>query len=67
MSRDKLVAFLRAAGPERANVILNRLPPQEAQAIRQAMDQSPAVAAAVVEQAADAAATFVAAITHNKR
>jgi len=64
MSRDKLVAFLRAAGPERANVILNRLPPQEAQ---QAMDQSPAVPAAVVEQAADAAATFVAAITHNKR
>ena len=67
MSRDKLVAFLRAAGPDRANAIMNRLPPQEALAVRQALDQSPNLPATTVEQAADAAAMFVATITHNKR
>jgi len=67
MSRDKLVAFLRAAGPDRAEAIIARLPPKEAEAVRQALDQSPAVPARTVEQAADAAATFVAAITHGRR
>lgn len=62
MSRDKLVAFLRVAGPERTAAILSRLPPQEAQAIQQALDQTPALPASQVEQAAAAAATFVAAV-----
>ncbi|WP_341895897.1 hypothetical protein [Ferrovibrio terrae] len=66
MSRDKLVAFLRVAGPERTKAILNRLPPQEAQAVRQALDQAPNIASSQVDMAADAAATFVAAIS-NKR
>ncbi|MFN4166008.1 MAG: hypothetical protein ACK4FJ_00245 [Ferrovibrio sp.] len=67
MSREKLVAFLRVAGPERTAEILKRLPPQEALAVRQALDQMPAIPSKQVDQAADAAATFVAAITHNKR
>lgn len=67
MSREKLVAFLRVAGPERTAEILKRLPPQEALAVRQALDQMPAIPSNQVDQAADAAATFVAAITHNKR
>lgn len=67
MSRDKLVAFLRAAGPERAAAILNRLPPAEAQAVQQALDQTPNVPADTVEQAVSAAASFVAAISHIKR
>jgi hypothetical protein len=62
MSRDKLVAFLRVAGPERTAAILRRLPPQEAQAIQQALEQSPPIPAAQVDQAADAAATFVATV-----
>jgi hypothetical protein len=62
MSRDKLVAFLRVAGPERTAAILKRLPPQEAQAIQQALDQTPALPSSQVDQAADAAATFVAAV-----
>jgi hypothetical protein len=62
MSRDKLVAFLRVAGPERTAAILRRLPPQEAQAIQQALDQSPPVPSTQVDQAADAAATFVATV-----
>lgn len=66
MSRDKLVAFLRVAGPQRTAEILKRLPPQEAQAVRQALDQTPNVASSHVDVAADAAATFVAAIS-NKR
>lgn len=66
MSRDKLVAFLRVAGPERTNEILKRLPPQEAAAVRQALDQSPPVKSAQVDVAADAAATFVAAIAHKR-
>ncbi len=66
MSREKLVAFLRAAGPDRANAILSRLPPQEARAIREALDQSPNVAAGVVDQVADAAATFVATVSHKR-
>lgn len=66
MSRDKLVAFLRVAGPERTAAILKRMPPQEALAIQQALDQTPAVAAAQVDQAADAAATFVAAVSHKR-
>ncbi|WP_300298230.1 hypothetical protein [Ferrovibrio sp.] len=66
MSREKLVAFLRVAGPERTTEILKRLPPQEALAVRQALDQMPAVPSAHVDQAADAAATFVAAITHKR-
>lgn len=66
MSREKLVAFLRVAGPERTAAILKRLPPQEAQAIRQALDQTPPLPAAKVDQAADAAATFVAAIAHKR-
>lgn len=66
MSREKLVAFLRAAGPERANAILSRLPPQEAMAVRQALDQSPNVSAGVVDQVADAAVTFVAAMSQKR-
>lgn len=66
MSRDKLVAFLRVAGPERTNAILSRLPPQEAQAVRQALDQTPPVKSAQVDVAADAAATFVAAVAHKR-
>jgi len=66
MSREKLVAFLRAAGPDRANNILSRLPPQEAQAIREALDQSPNVPSGVVDQVADAAATFVATVSHKR-
>lgn len=62
MSRDKLVAFLRVAGPERTAAILRRLPPQEAQAIQQALDQTPAIPSTQVDQAADAAATFVATV-----
>jgi hypothetical protein len=62
MSRDKLVAFLRVAGPERTAEILKRLPPQEAAAVQQALDQTPSVASAQVDVAADAAATFVAAV-----
>lgn len=62
MSRDKLVAFLRVAGPERTAAILKRLPPQEALAIQQALDQTPAISSNQVDQAADAAATFVAAV-----
>lgn len=62
MSRDKLVAFLRVAGPERTAEILKRLPPQEAQAVQQALDQSPNIASTQVDVAADAAATFVAAV-----
>jgi len=62
MSRDKLVAFLRVAGPERTAAILKRLPPQEALAIQQALDQTPALPSTQVDQAADAAATFVAAV-----
>lgn len=67
MSRDKLVAFLRVAGTERTNEILKRLPPQEAQAVRQALEQTPNVAASQADIAADAAATFVAAIANHKR
>jgi hypothetical protein len=66
MSRDKLVAFLRVAGPERTAAILKRLPPQEALAVRQALDQTPNVAAAQADQAADAAATFVATVAHKR-
>lgn len=66
MSRDKLVAFLRVAGPERTAAILGRLPPQEALAVRQALDHSPPVPSAQVDQAADAAATFVAAVSHKR-
>ncbi len=66
MSRDKLVAFLRVAGPERTEAILRRLPPQEAQAVRQALDQTPNIASAQVDVAADAAATFVAAVAHKR-
>jgi hypothetical protein len=62
MSRDKLVAFLRVAGPERTAAILKRLPPQEAQAIKQALEQTPSLPSSQVDQAADAAATFVAAV-----
>ncbi|QDO98528.1 hypothetical protein FNB15_15110 [Ferrovibrio terrae] len=62
MSRDKLVAFLRVAGPQRTAEILKRLPPQEAQAVQQALDQSPNIASTQVDVAADAAATFVAAV-----
>lgn len=66
MSRDKLVAFLRAAGPERANALMARLPPQEAMVIRQTLDQSPPVRADVVEQALTAASSYVA-VAGNKR
>jgi flagellar motor switch protein FliG len=62
MSRDKLVAFLRVAGPQRTAEILKRLPPQEAQAVQQALDQTPNIASTQVDVAADAAATFVAAV-----
>ena len=37
MSRDKLVAFLRVAGPQRTAEILKRLPPQEAMGIARQM------------------------------
>lgn len=66
MSRDKLVAFLRVAGPERTAAIMSRLPPQEALAIRQALEQTPPLPSAHVDQAADAAATFVAAVSHKR-
>lgn len=66
MSRDKLVAFLRVAGDERTAEILKRLPPQEALAVRQALDQSPPVAASQADMAADAAATFIAAVAHKR-
>ncbi len=66
MSRDKLVAFLRVAGPERTAAIISRLPPQEAQAVRQALEQTPPVQSAHVDQAADAAATFVAAVSQKR-
>ncbi|HEX6956718.1 MAG TPA: hypothetical protein VF194_01930 [Ferrovibrio sp.] len=66
MSREKLVAFLRVAGPERTAAIMKRLPPQEALAIQQALDQTPALPAEKVDQAADAAATFVAAVSHKR-
>ncbi|MBX3454079.1 hypothetical protein [Ferrovibrio sp.] len=66
MSREKLVAFLRAAGADRAKSILSRLPPQEAQAIREALEQSPNVPAGMVDQVADAAATFVATVSHKR-
>lgn len=66
MSREKLVAFLRVAGPERTAAIINRLPPQEAMAIRQALEQTPPLPSTQVDQAADAAATFVAAVSHKR-
>jgi hypothetical protein len=66
MSREKLVAFLRVAGPERTEAIISRLPPQEAMAIRQALEQTPPLPAAQADQAADAAATFVAAVSHKR-
>lgn len=66
MSRDKLVAFLRVAGPERTAEILKRLPPQEAQAVQQALDQTPNIASTHVDVAADAAATFVAAVARKR-
>lgn len=66
MSRDKLVAFLRVAGDQRTAEILKRLPPQEALAVRQALDQTPSVASSQADAAADAAATFVAAIAHKR-
>lgn len=66
MSRDKLVAFLRVAGPQRTAEILKRLPPQEAQAVQQALDQTPNIAATHVDVAADAAATFVAAVARKR-